>query len=357
LGYLKQALEELEKFEPPATDLQKYTRHLIGHVPTWMEQELFPSAVRQEFAALAPGKCSQPDPIRAVLERPIYPIEVCWYQLARVERRANQDVGIRAAVSAWPNTRKILFLEGLLSNADVGYFTRNRRLADFKEAILDDASSLVQLATRGAELRGKNFSNAPRGTIERLPLTAMETSEARAVISTAVIGYALSCVLAGDTGGYDELINLDNGDLAQHSAFQGVVSILGAQKPNGDGILSIAEYLAQLRAGEDRLTPAQLFTIQCHLLTFLRNPLLGESLAIPFADWICRTWRRIIEEQRFRLRQPATTTPSIEGAIADPNTHGRGKAASVLLAADEAVGSRLSIEFKKVLTDMVKAGT
>jgi hypothetical protein len=122
-------------------------------------------------------------------------------------------------------------------------------------------------------------------------------------------------------------------------------------------MLSLAEYLAQLRAGEERLTLAQLFTIQCHLSTFLRTPLVGEPLAIPFADWICGTWRRILDEQKFRLRRPATTTPSIEEAIADADTRGRGKAASILLAADEAVGSRLSIEFRKVLADIVKAGT
>src|SRR5215510_3578790 len=76
----------------------------------------------------------------------------------------------------------------LLPPAPTLPFMRNRRLSDFKEAILDEASSLIHLANRGAELRNANFSNAPRGKFERLSLTVLETTEVRAVISAAVIG-------------------------------------------------------------------------------------------------------------------------------------------------------------------------
>ena len=356
LEYLRQALEELAQFDPPVTDAQRYTRHLIGHVPVWMENELFPPTVRQEFQILAPGKCSQPDPIPVVLERPIYPIEVNWYQLARVELRTDQDVGIRATIKAWPDARKILSLEGVLSNADVGYFMRNRRLGDFKEALLDEASSLILLAAAGTKLRDESFNDATRGAFERLPLSSLQSGDTPAIIFIGVLGYALSCLIAGDTSSYDELLALDTCDLAKHPVFREAASALaGQKKPDDDTRLRMAQYFAQLRGGEDDLTPLQLFTTQCHTLVFLRHPLLEEALMIPFADWMCRSWLRILAEETFRLRRPSATVPLVQAAISNSDKVGCAKAASILLVADEAVGSPLSTEFRQQFSDMARA--
>jgi hypothetical protein len=355
LTHTKQALEELQPFEPPKTDVQRYTRQLIGHVGTWLDKELFPAPGWDGYSALAPGKCSQPDPIPAVLERPLYPLEVCWYQLTSIERRMNLDVGIRAAIKAWPDSRKIVSLEGTLPTDDLAYFIRKRDLAGFQEALLDNVSGLMELARRSSELRTKDFNNAPRGTIPRLPLAAMEVADGPVVLSAAVMAYALSCVLATDGAAYEGLLALQ-GDVAEHSAFKGLVNVLsGAEKPGADPTLQLAGFIARLHSSNDDLLPTELFRIQCHLCSWLRSPMLAPALAEPFAEWVCRTWKKILDEQRFRLRQPAVTTPAIEAALVDPNARGLRRAAVVLLAADEAVGSLLSVEFREVLAGVARA--
>lgn len=356
LTHAKQALEELQPFEPPKTDVQRYTRQLIGHVGTWLDKELFPVPGWDGYSALAPGKCSQPDPIPAVLERPLYPLEVCWYQLASIERRMNLDVGIRAAIKGWPDSRKIVSLEGTLPADDLSYFTRRRDLAGFQEALLDNVSALLELARRSSELRTKDFNTAPRGTIPRLPLAATEAGDGPVLVSAGVMAYALSCVLAADRAAYGALLALQ-GDIARHSAFKRLANVLsGTEKPDADPTLQLAGLLARLHLSNDDLVPAELFRIQCHLCNWLRSPMLSPALAEPFAEWVSRTWKKILDEERFRLRQPAATTPAIEAALVDTDRRGLRKAAAVLLAADEAVGAPLSVDFRNLLVEVARAG-
>ena len=355
---MKQALEELEEFEPPTSDVQLYTRHLLGHVPTWMEHELFPKTGSEGFGGMPPGKCSQPDPIPAVIERPLYPLEICWYQLARVERCTYHDVGIRAAIKTWPASRKILHLEGVLAQEDLAYFVSKRSLAEFGETALHVVSALVQLQERSDELRAQGLANPPRGVFPMLSLDALETGNAPEIVSNAVLGYAASCVFAGDVRAYDELITVAECELADHSAFKRMTAaLLGRDVRDGGSYVVLANYLSQLRNGADALTPIELFTIQCHLLAWLRNSGFHESLAVPFGEWITLTWQRICQEERFRLHRPSTTVPAIEDSLTNQSTHGLATAARVLLAADEAVGSRLAGEFRELIAEMAEAGS
>jgi hypothetical protein len=240
LMHAKQALEELQPFEPPKTDVQRYTRQLIGHFGTWLDKELFATPGWDGYSALAPGKCSQLEPIPAILARPLYPLEVCWYQLASIERRMNLDVGIRSAIKAWPDGRKIVSLEAMLLGDDIGYFMRRRDLARFQEAALDNVSAFMELPKRSEELATKDFNVAPRGGIPRLPIDAMEAGDGPVLISALILGYAFACVLASDQQALDDLLAMD-GDLAKHAAFKRLVPALsGKTKSDDDPTLSIA---------------------------------------------------------------------------------------------------------------------
>lgn len=352
---IKLALEELAAAEPATMPDQLYTRHLIGHVPTWMDHELFGTKEIQLSNSLAPGKCSQPEPIPAVLDRPLYPLDVCWYQLARVEKRADVDAGVRSSIKCWPNSRKIAALEIVLANDDLQSAIRSRNLDEFVDLIFVEISAMAEMAAKSGQFRAEGLMNASKGTFPLLTAEQHETQQAFSIIAIGVFSFALSCVLAEDWEGFDALINLSDTRLDREAAFQRVIAELkGTSSSSTDNILVLSKYLHQLRAGEDQLTPRELFTIQCRLLHWLSTSNDSRGLYTRFSAFVRNSWRRIIDNQSFLLSSPMSSGPQLERALESEIDSSFSYAARVLLAANEAVGSPLSQDFRSLISDLEK---
>lgn len=347
----RQALEEVEKREPPTTPNEIYTRHLIGHIPVWMDHELFDSEHLSQYRDLAPGKCSQPDPIPAVLERPIYPLDICWYQLCRVELLSDQDAGIRAQLRSWPDHRKITSLEILLACEDLGRVIRNRTIDALPGALRAELAGLAEMARNGNDFKERGLEKPDRGVFPKLLDDEIEEGERRTVIANTILAFALSCLLHNDQATFDQLTSLDGNHGLGRAVYPSIAAVLARRAvPNASPHLRLAAYMAQLRHEPEQLTPIDFFAMQAQIFGWLTASMRDQGLGSIFSQWITTTWQKIIVEERFRLHSPVTTVPQLEKALST-DTKDFKKAAIILLAAEVAVGFKLSPELRNTISN------
>lgn len=348
LGFIKQAIEELERIEPPAIPILIQTRHLIGHVPAWMNERLSGSVQASPNFTLPMGKCSQQEIIPAILDRSLYPLDLLWYQLAEIELRANLDLGIRSSIKAWPDERKILSMEFMLAKEDLDRAIRLRDVDKFQSAVVSEITALDGMTPRAKELKAEPLTKLSRGAFP--PLSNLDGPLAGTLIHDAVVAFALFAFLTKDEDALTRLLALKDGTVAQHPVFKATVALLGEGEKAGT---SLAGYLYRMRTEKD-LSPNDVFRIQCQFLQWLaQSAMTSRPLNSLLAAWVKKTWLQIIDEQRFRLRVPFSTVPLIEKALASEPSDNLSYAARVLLAADEAVGVQLSTDFHKLLRDIM----
>jgi hypothetical protein len=163
LRTMKQALEEVARFDPPMPPLEHCTRALICHVPTWMDDELFKNNGMTSFAGLPPGVCSRSEVHQSLLDRPLGPVDVSWYQLAMVEQRSDVDGGVADVIEAWPPERRVTSLEAPLAKRRIDRAIRNLELVDFDAKLRAYASCRAHLSANATVLRVQPLPPNPWG--------------------------------------------------------------------------------------------------------------------------------------------------------------------------------------------------
>ena len=282
-----------------------------------------------------------------------YPIEICWYQLASLERLCDIDVGVSSAIQDWEDTRKFLGMEIIEATGDLGSSIRRRRLPQFAVALNREISALRLLSNEGSALLNvMDPVNARRGGIPTAGL-ADRDAEASVTIEVAVIGYALSCVCAGDGAAFNELLNM-TGELSELDEFRKLQSVFSGNAITAENSHSLlCQYLRRCMVERDSVEPAELFVFQCQLLAWLRRTIFNEELASLLCKWVASEWDGISRNQTFKLRRPSSTVPKLATAL-QSNTHSSfARAASILLAAEEATGVQLDSTFRQILRSLL----
>lgn len=358
LRTMKQALKEVARFDPPASQLEYCTRVLICHVPSWMDNELFPSSGTCDFSSLPPGACSRSEINHALLDRRLAPVDVCWYQLAMVEQKSACDEGVTDTIVAWPPERRITSLEAPLTKVLMDRAIQSLSLADLNTKLLAYASSMAHLSANAVALRDSNLYQPSLGAIPSLSVTDLDAAVPRLITVNAVLAFALVSILTRANDKYDGLVDLLRRSFAASAALSSIATHLaGDLSPDSEREASdiIARLAAQLRARGDDLDPDEVFVAQCRLLDWLRHHEFKDIVAPPLLTWTRETWFQIVEQQRFRLRSPNTSVPSILAAL-------RVEGAPVqvisktLLAAENAVQSNLHPEMRAAMEGLAETG-
>ena len=100
LTRLAEALEALAGINPEATLRAAYCHRVIRQAALWVKSRIEGRTIKsggQPFRMEA-GTCSNPDPLPAIRELPLAPIDIAWYMLAEAETVADLDVGITATL-------------------------------------------------------------------------------------------------------------------------------------------------------------------------------------------------------------------------------------------------------------------
>ena len=87
LTRLAEAVEALADINPEATLRAAYCHRVIRHTVLWTRSRITGSDVQidEQPIVVSAGTCSNPDPLPAIRELPLAPIDIAWYLLAGAE--------------------------------------------------------------------------------------------------------------------------------------------------------------------------------------------------------------------------------------------------------------------------------
>lgn len=346
LGRLVEVLDGLEILDP-ASDLQAgYVHRVVRHALLWFGAEAGQPGVLVDGAppALPPGACSNPDPSPAVVDVALPSLDLAWYSLTQVahfagapERVPDLATRIRGA--------PILVLEVVLAKVRTDMAIQRLDPEAFVVG-LPALSGAYMLMDKVREQGTRPIAEWERGVV---PPAGPETAEAaRRLMHDAVLCFG---VVAAASGGIDALDRL------------GVLLAAGDALPPPDArdIRGLFERHTQAMVG-DRTTagcvaamvgpadPSGLLEVCLRVALHLERSEFGRVAIPPFVRWAKREWVRTADGQRFALRTPAVTVPTLI-ALAQAEGDTLREASALLVAAMDAV----SMSVPEALRSRVRA--
>lgn len=353
-GYA-QALDELPTLDPESSLNAAYCHRIIGHSVLWLMRETRDEALDVELADLPPGSCSNPDPIEGIRSVPRAPLDISWYMLADAALDLGQPdlfLGLYDRLTAGP----IIGLEA----------ERQYRLAKFvvsqgfgkvlPEALKSYGSALAYLEARSVEVTPGDIANPNRGSPRLYALDGSEPEPAKRGASDLILSYGILRAIDGDR----EALRKARKDLDSNAwaSVRGLAKLMiGAE---GDARW-LTEYTATTiaevaEASGLPVDPVVALRATVRFAIWASRSKFRDQLAGPIGDWASAMWQKIIDEHRFRLRNPAETSGQIATAAAsggDP----LGRAARIALAADAAVPMIVPDGVRLALADLAAANS
>jgi tetratricopeptide (TPR) repeat protein len=347
-----EALDQLSALPSPDVDLRSYAVHkFIGHQILWaLKHESDGDYAESDVGGEpVPGEASSPRISEEIRSLPLAPVELTWSILADLEAACRVDAGIarRArsyvegsrtpivqAHGAW-QVLSVSLRSGRVDNLVdevIGIVGRTRRL----QRLVSDAGTDAGIVEQEPSLEPHAEDAPGEGQVLLvlgMGLLAVEATEGLAAAPLERWRSAL-----GQAGVADELFGqwsrlADPGLATESEAF----SVL---TDSGEFVLRLA---AAVRIAACSRDPDRCFYAHVTLFTSIfelpRAGWIGD-LELHLETVVVRGWTRLVAENRFALRSPAATAPSIQTACEDA-VSGMVKAARVLLAARNAVGVRI----------------
>jgi len=93
---LAAALAALRHLEADATLRTAYCHRVVRHTVLWAQSQIEGREVKNRRTAdcYATGTCSNPEPLPAIRDLPLGPLDIAWYMLAEAEVASGISVGI-----------------------------------------------------------------------------------------------------------------------------------------------------------------------------------------------------------------------------------------------------------------------
>lgn len=357
-GNVKEALEamaeclaKLQHIDSDSSLRAAYCHRVIRHAVLWMDSEIDnrQTTIGGRPITMLPGACSNPDPPAAIAESPLGPLDLAWYMLAEAEISSGIDAGIDRSLRSKLENGPVLFMEIEKGNRRI---VRDVITTDSAQFAADFASYLAGLEYLRAESQAmrKTFDVfAPaRGEVPVLSTTQLSDPYVTRVAEDAVIAFGLAAALKGAADPTEELqanLRATFGSEFPGSAVVNKWQGLESQLPPLDQI--VAEHVPLLRSGT-HLAPCKVWEVGLRAFEKIRQSNFRKAMLPILGTWLRGQWRRIVNNESFRLSRPMVTVPAIEASLAQ-QSNDEAFVASLLLATAEAVGSSLAGPYEQQL--------
>jgi tetratricopeptide (TPR) repeat protein len=344
ISLMEAAVMGLGPIDPDGSLSAAYLYRVMGHAALWLSIQVAPMGDRE--AEMEPGACSNPDPPKAIRDRPLGEPDFVWYMLAEVadahalgepvcDRLLSHISGGRIFVSE--TTMAIQRIEHAVDRLDTKEFTTRLKPA---------VSAIASYRTEPH--RHREFSTlAP----ERAPLTHIDENqisdlENQAIARSLVTAFALCAAAAGKPEVIEDLAERLKSSFEAPLASDTLGAILDEKTAIADADETIVACCRQLLTEQPRL-PSATWEMALRLFEWTIRSALPRASQRALEPWFRAQFVYIIEEQSFRLVSPLRTVPPIRAALEDARS--RPMMAKLLLAGSDAVDRGLSKEFRELL--------
>ena len=358
LTRLAEAVEALADINPEATLRAAYCHRVIRHTVLWTRSRITGSDVQidEQPIVVSAGTCSNPDPLPAIRELPLAPIDIAWYLLAGAETVAGLDVGITATLDDRLAQGPILTLEVGLRTQTIQTCIDRLNAVGFAASFTAYVEAAVYLLEEGERFMATSDLLVPaRGQVPTLDKHGPFDSATEQAAKNAILAYGIRSALAVQPEAMTEL------KTALHGRFTGPfpgkpVFDHWNKKPASlakldQTVVTIIKALLQ----NEYLEPSYFWMAGLRVFEWINQSNFELFLTLRLAAWLRAGWKRIVTAEAFRLSSPRQTVPSIEEVLTIA-TDDRSFVAKLLLATAEAVGSPLRLSYREHL-EAIAEGT
>lgn len=344
---LAEALRNLKNHDPILSVTAMCRHQLIRHTVLWVQSQFDKTDMQIDGLpiAIVPGCCSNPNPVPALAERPLGPLDIVWYMLATAEVSSGVDVGIAKNLYGELSGAPIPEMEIDLRKQRLAGDIKNLNASGFTSDLWSYVETAVYMRQNHEKLMMSfDILKPAHGKVPSLPFGNANSPLVTAVVKEAVYAYAIMAACARSDIALPEL------DAALASQFgQDISGGMLARANSKDAVPVRSSF-------EDAFIGAvKWFTVDGH-----RSPKVYCSAGIRFfqlahrstfqdllisvlAKWQRAEWSRVIESEAFRLAQPRLSLPRISAALRDTNNDVRFLG-NLFLAASNATGLMLPKE-------------
>lgn len=356
LTRLADSVEALAGVEPDASLRAGHCHRVIRHTVLWMQSRIEGGDVKIDGKPiwLEAGTCSNPDPLPAILELPLGPIDTAWYMLAEAEIAAGLDIGIAVGLSDRLTQGPIPVMEfGLRRQkiiVDIDSLDADRFAANL-ESYIEGAMYILKERDR---LRTTFDARAPeRGQIPALSKNEPLDPLAEQTAIDAILAYGIRAALENRREAMTELETALSKRFAGDIPGQVVFDHWNGKPTSLAQLPRIVLYIIKAILMNGHIEPRGFFMASLRIFEHINQSNFKPLLTPHVAGWLRAGWKRITTTESFRLSRPRETIPAIEAVLRTP-ADDQHFVAELLLATSEAVGSRLDAAYRDSLRAMAE---
>jgi hypothetical protein len=357
LGRLAESLIALRDLDAEASLRTAYCHRVVRYTVLWAKSQIEGDGTKIDGKPIGmlPGTCSNPEPLAAIRESPLAPLDVAWYKLTEAEIAAGADVGIAETLYSKLAGGPIPITEAALRKQRIATAIARLDPLSFAKHLWGWLEGIAFLQEeRHAPL---DVLSPGRGEIPPVVRGALANDDL--IQATAVDANLAFCIVAVFEGRADAITVLEcrltdefGNEFPGAALFKhwrgdaAVLSPLDKVCANGVGLL---------RKGE-HFEPPRLWEIGLRLFEKGRQSWFKLEVTPVLAKWMRAQWRRVLAEERFRLSQPTVTVPGIEAILAKQDND-VSFVAALLLATSPAVRASLAATYRDLLKGMLRGAS
>lgn len=350
LSGLSDALTILASIDPSSSLRAMYCHHVVRHTVLWAQTRIDKRNVKIDGAPIEiePGCCSNPEPPKAIAERPLGAFDIASYMLAKAEVTSGKNIGIADALYSRLADGPIPVMEIDLRMTRVNRDIKNLNATEFARHLWSYIEAFAYLSQQKQQIMATFDARKPaRGDIPTVPRSNVSVPLISNIANDAVFAYAITAACKHSA---EALWNLEEALKAE----------FGCDIPAG-ALVARANATTQLAAAssfdEALIDAVTWFRSDTHstptaycsaAIRFFQQAGRSnfKSYLIPIiAAWQRNAWTRIVVSETFRLVRPVETVPTVEAALCMPDDDERFLGA-IFLAIAIAVGMTLPKEMQ-----------
>lgn len=352
LRAMAHCLDRMRRRDPDSSLRAAYCHRLVRHAVLWLDTQIEgrETKIDGKPIEMVAGACSNPEPPDSIVDLPCGPLDLAWYMLAEAEISAECNVGVEASLRTKLQDGPILFMEVSVHNRHLNTDVARSDAHAFAAHLGGYLAALALIRAQGKAARDNfDIMAPPRGEIPPLAAPYNENTELEA--RDAILAFELTAHFNGypdpENDLHAALIATLGSDFPGKTAFE-----RRGDDPDHPLESTVRRAVAVLRAG-GHVEPRGLWEMALRLFERVRQSGFKSSLVPMVARWIRARWRTVIDEESFRLSHPMINVPPLEALLATAENDDAFVAAFLLAAAD-AVGSPLSVDYMKLLRELAK---
>ncbi|HYS84681.1 MAG TPA: hypothetical protein VEN78_06740 [Bradyrhizobium sp.] len=316
---LGDALTALASIDAGSSLRAMYCHQVVRHTVLWAQVCIDKSKVELDGAPIAiePGCCSNPEPSKAVTERPLEPLDLVWYMLAGSEVTSGMNVGIAdnlydrlmgGPIPAMEIDLRARWVKRAIADLNAGGFARH---------LLGHVEAIAFLSQRGQQMKATFDALKPeRGDIPAVPCSNLSVAPLSTVASDAVFAYAITAACKHSSealSGLQAALKAEFGDDVAGAALaraNATIELIPASSFD-DALIDAVRWF------KSGVLPAPIAYCLAGIRFFQQSSRSNfKSYLIPIiAGWQRSAWTRIVVSERFRLSRPMQTVPAVMAAL------------------------------------------